>query len=167
PPPRSPAPGAGRSARRLHRTVGQHPARQAADARAIWTERIPLMVEDVGALTAGGIVIAEGTGLFPAAVRPLVPDAHHAAWLIPTEAFKRASHQRRGKSAWRHETSDPERALANHIARDLMLADGYRAELKPGDFWLEVDGTRTIEATARALAAWFGLALRDARQDAS
>lgn len=149
----------------VERWASTPPDRLAADVHANWTERIPLMVEDVAALPTEGIVIAEGPGFFPAAVRPLAPDAHHAAWLIPTEAFKRASHERREKSAWRNQTSDPERARANHIARDLMLTDVYRTDLKPGDFWLEVDGSRTVEATARALAAWFGLALRDAQQE--
>ena len=129
----------------------------AANARATWIERIPLVLEDLTALPGDGIILAEGPGFFPSAIRLLLPDTRHAAWLLPTEGFKRASHTRRDKTAFRDQTSDPDRAVANHIARDLLLAEIYRAELAPGDLWLEADGSRSVEETARAIARGFGL----------
>lgn len=146
--------------------VTTDPATLATETRATWIERIPLICEDLDALESDtldapeGIVIAEGPGFFPSAIRPLLPDAHHAAWLIPDEAFKRASHARRGKTAWREGTSDAEQALRHHIERDLLLAAIYRTEFEPGDFWLPVDGTRTVEETAMLIAEWFGLPIR-------
>jgi hypothetical protein len=136
------------------------PETLAVDARANWVERLPLIVEDLEALSPEGIVIAEGPGFFPSAIRSLLPDSHHAAWLIPDEGFKRASHARRDKTAFRHQTSEPDRALDNHIRRDLLLAGAYRADLAQGDFWLPVDGSRTVEETAILIAHWFGLPLQ-------
>jgi len=79
-------------------------------------------------------------------------------WLVPTEAFKRASHERRGKSGWRFETTDPERAMDHHIRRDLLFARTYRRGVVDADLpWIEVDGSESAETIARRVAAHFCL----------
>lgn len=127
-------------------------------ARASWEERISLMCEDLAAMDPTRRIIAEGPGFFPNVIRPLLTSSSQAIWLVPTEDFKRASHARRDKSAWRFETRDPERAMAHHIERDLLFADAYRRELIAADLpWIEVDGSESAEAIARRVAAHFCL----------
>ncbi len=138
--------------------VSDSPPTMAHSTQHNWIERIPMIVEDVLGLADDGMCIVDGPGFFPDAIRPLLNDPHQAAWLIPTERFKRESHARRGKSAWRHGTSNPELALRHHIERDLIFMGIYRNELRDGDFVIEVDGSVPPESIAERVAAWFGLA---------
>jgi hypothetical protein len=133
------------------------PAEQATNVRLTWIERIPMICEDLQALPRDTICIAEGPGFYPDAIRPLLNDPHQAAWLIPTERFKRESHARREKSAWRDRTSNPDLALRNHIERDVLCAADYRSEFRARDFAVEIDGSIPAETIARHLAKWFGL----------
>jgi len=89
---------------------------------AEWSERVGLAVEDILAMPVDRPLIAEGAGFFPEVILPLLSTPCQAIFLAPTEAFKRASHERRAKSKRRDRTSDPERFLRNHIERD--PADG-------------------------------------------
>ena len=131
-------------------------AEQARGAIASWSERVGLAVEDLLALPADRPIVAEGPGFFPEAILPLLASPRQAIWLVPSAAFKRASHARRGKSAWRANTSDPERAYRNHVERDLLLAEHYRRQARAlGVPLLEVDGSRPVEAVAAEVEAHF------------
>lgn len=137
------------------------PEEMAGRVTAIWTERVALAVEDLLLLPADRPIVAEGPGFFPQALRPFVASPNHAVFLVPTRAFKLASHERRGKSRGRGErTSDPARYRANHIARDLLMADAYRRDVSEAGLRLiEVNGTRAAAAVARSVAQHFGLAV--------
>lgn len=129
--------------------LGTEVPAMAASARANWTERIGLVCEDLAALPPDRPIVAEGPGFFP--------DVSQAIWLIPTEAFKRTSHVRRDKSAWRFVTSDPPKALANHISRDLLFAESLRAEVTAAGLpWIEVDGRADARSLAHRVARHFG-----------
>jgi hypothetical protein len=130
---------------------------QAEFARLLWVERIPMICEDLAAFPNDRIIVAEGPGFFPGAIRGLLGDSRQAAWLLPTGEFKRASHARREKSAWREFTSNPELALSNHIERDILLAEIYRDELIEGDLVIDVDGSVDAETIARRVGTRFGL----------
>lgn len=136
------------------------PEEMARRAMATWTERVGLAVEDLLALPADRPIVAEGPGFFPWAVLPLAAGPRHAFFLIPTRAFKLASHERRGKSRGRGErTSDPVRYRANHIARDLLMADAYRGAVREaGAHHLDIDGIQSADRVARTVAEHFGLA---------
>jgi hypothetical protein len=136
--------------------LGQSPADGALHARLVWEERLGLICEDLLELPMDRPIVAEGPGFFPRAILPLIPAPSHAMWLVPTEAFKRASHARRNKSAWRTMTSDPERAYRNHIERDLLMAGMYRTELGAGNLpWIEVDGIDDADAVAKRVVRHF------------
>ena len=123
-----------------------------------WAERFWMTVEDLLALPTDSPVLVEGPGLFPECVAPLLTDRRRAIWLLPTDEFKRASALRRDKPSIRHETSDPERATANWLARDMLLGAHVRREAeRRGLPLLEVDGTRSVAETADLLQARFGL----------
>ena len=125
-------------------------------------ERLPLIVEDLLALPADCAIVAEGPGFFPEVVLPVLSDARQAIWMVPTEAFKRASHARRRKGEWRRElVSDPQRSMCNHIARDLPMADHYRRITRElGLPRIEVDGARSAHEVAAEVEARFAPLLR-------
>jgi hypothetical protein len=129
--------------------LGKSPETMARDARLSWEERIDFICDDLSDLPSDRPIVAEGPGFFPGVIVPLLADSTHAIWLVPTEAFKRASHGRREKSGWRAMTSDPERAMRNHIERDLIMAGMYRKDLeKRGLPWIEIDGSEAAEGIA-------------------
>ena len=129
-------------------------------------EGFDLVIEDLRALAASGVVLAEGFRLLPHLVRPHLTDPQHAVWLIPTPRFRQSAFARRspGEAFWLH-TSDPQRALANLQERDRIFtvavaADAARSRLAT----LVIDGSRSIEDEADGLAARFGLQLEPASE---
>ena len=129
---------------------------------AAWEERFEMVVDDLLALPRTPPVLAEGPGLLPGCVAPLLTGAGQAIWLVPTEAFKRAAQPLRG-GAPAIETSDPELAYRNLIALDLQLAADVKGRAEElGLTVLEVDGSRSVDAMAAIVADHFGPLLRGA-----
>jgi hypothetical protein len=137
--------------------VKRTPEEMAKTTMASWSERVSLVVEDLLALPTDRPIIAEGAGFFPDVILPLISDPHQAIWLAPTEDFKRASHTRRDKGAYRARIlDDPETAQRNNIARDLLIAEHYRQAIRElGLPLIEVDGTRSAEEVAAEVARHF------------
>jgi len=137
--------------------VRQGPEELAQQSRALWAERIDMICDDLLALEPDRPIIAEGPGFFPEVILPLLSRPNQAIWLVPTVTFKRDSHARRDKGKWRFETSDPERAMEHHIARDVMLAEAVRAEVIALELpWIEIDGIRDSAEIASHVASYFG-----------
>ena len=92
-------------------------------------EGFALMVEDLRAMPADRIVLAEGFRLLPSLVKPLLSGPRQAVWLLPTPEFRRSALQSRG-GLWTiaGRTSDPPRALDNLLARDAMFTERLAAE---------------------------------------
>ncbi len=104
------------------RWLGTTPEEMARETIRSWSERCQMAFDDIRRLTAKGPVVAEGPGFFPELIAPVLTGAHRAIWLIPTEEFKRRSVAWRGKPGTKHETSDPELASTNLIARDQIMS---------------------------------------------
>jgi 2-phosphoglycerate kinase len=118
-------------------------------------ERFQLVLEDLLALPTTPPIVAEGYGFAPDLVQPLLSSPYQAIWLISTEAFKRATYERRGKGAFT-DTRDPERARRNHIGRDLLLAEYLRRRAEERELpFIEVDGTRSLEEIVSLVEAHF------------
>ncbi len=112
-------------------------------------DRFPLVIDDLMSLPLERGVVAEGFGLLPELLAPLLSDPTQALWLVPSKAFKESSMDRRGKPSFRHQVGDPVKARANLLERDRLLAEHIRAEaLKLGYTVYEVDGGRTVEQMA-------------------
>lgn len=138
------------------RWVRRTPEEMARSTVASWSERVELAVQDLLAMPDERRVIAEGPGFFPERILPLIADKRQAVFLVPSETFKRASHERRGK-AFGDEVSDPERATHNHIERDLLMAGHYRHAAREQNLILiEVDGAKSPEGVVTAVEAHFG-----------
>jgi hypothetical protein len=91
--------------------------------------RFPLVTEEVAALArAGRWVVAEGFGLTPNLVGPLLNDPARALFLVPTPVFKRASWTARDKPSFKRRLADPAGVERRILERDARLADAVRAQ---------------------------------------
>lgn len=140
------------------RWLGSSPEQMARETIASWSESFEMALDDLLALPRAPGVVAEGPGMFPELVAPLISDPRQAIWLVPSEAFKLASVDRRAKPGNRHETSDPERATRNLTARDLLMtAHIRRTAAQHGLLVIEVDGSVGVEAVVTLVESRFGL----------
>ncbi len=125
-------------------------------ALSSFSHRFPLVVDDLLALPKDKPIIAEGFGLLPELVHPILSSHYQAIWLVPTESFKRDSMERRGKPSFGKLTSNPEKAKMNLFLRDTMLADYYRKQVPVYGYTLyEIDGSRSIEQMTDLVEAHF------------
>lgn len=88
----------------------------------IMVERLPLMADDLIAMPSESMIVAEWYGFLPSYIMPLLSNRHQALWMLPNNTFKQASIQRRQKSAFHLDTSNPQKAWNNHLQRDLKIA---------------------------------------------
>ncbi len=138
------------------RWVQQTPETLLKRSLASFQKRFPLVVHDLQALSTGKWVLAEGFGFTPELLVPHLTDKQQAIWMIPTPEFKRASVERRDKPSWRFQTSDPARAKANLVTRDLLLAEYYERETEHyGVRCIMVDGSQSIEKMVELVQAQF------------
>ena len=125
-------------------------------------EGFGLIVEDLLALPTQRPVVVEGFRLLPQLVRPLLPSPSHAAWLLPTPAFREAAFERRRPSGapWSFvdRTSDPVRALHNLLERDRLFTDRLAAAATDlGLRAIEVDRATGADDILDRVDRWFGL----------
>jgi hypothetical protein len=126
-----------------------------AATTAAWVEQFELAIDDLAAQPRHAPVLAEGPGLLPDCVAPLLASPRQALWLVPTEAFKRATQPTRGR-AWMDQTSDPTRTYENLLALDLQLArDVKRRAEELGLRVVVVDGSRSVDEMAAVVAEHF------------
>jgi|SRR5579884_4280200 len=123
-------------------------------------ERFGLTLQDLLAMPPHPPIVAEGYGITPSLVAPLLSTPHQAIWLISTEEVKRHIYVQRGKGRF-IDTRDPERARANHMARDLLLADLIRTEAMSLDMpFIDIDGSQSLEEVTDTVAAHMAPVLR-------
>lgn len=122
-------------------------------------EGFPLIVEDLLRLPTRPGVLVEGFRLLPRLVKPLLAHPAHAAWLLPTPAFRRAAFHSRG-TLWEiaRKTSDPPRALDNLLQRDRMFTERLDQEARHLDLrTIAVDLAMDEDALAEQVTEAFGL----------
>lgn len=108
-------------------------------------DRFPLVIADLITLPREPKIVAEGFGLLPEFLAPLLLSPNQAVWLAPTEGFKRDSMNRRGKPSFGAQVTDPQRAKSNLIMRDHLFGKYIREQvLKYGYTLYDVDGTRSV-----------------------
>jgi len=104
-------------------------------------------------------VLAEGFSLLPRLVAPLLSRPRQAVWLLPTPEFRRTAFENRG-STWTipAKTSDPQRALANLLARDQLFTEQLRAQARAAGLQtVDVDGSTDVAETVARVGAALGL----------
>ncbi len=125
-----------------------------------WTERFPLVLEDLRTLPQDEVIIAEGPGLFPECVYPYLAGQQQAMWLVPTDAVCRGCRTSRLLSSY-SQTSDPAQALQKLIERGMLLAAYVKhkaAELNLRCF--EVDGSLLVAEVGAIVEAHFMYVLK-------
>jgi hypothetical protein len=127
------------------RWVLQTPREMAGATLAIMLERFELVIEDLLALPAVRHVVADGFGLLPELIQPVIESRRQAIFLLPTPEFRAVALERRG---WRtiEGTSDGERARANRLARDELLTEHVsESAARLGLATIEIDGARALD----------------------
>ncbi|HZU77146.1 MAG TPA: hypothetical protein VFA70_10310, partial [Dehalococcoidia bacterium] len=123
--------------------VWPRPEEMAASALQSFAERFEMVLEDLRGMPRGVTVLAEGWGLRPDYLAPLLDRPERAVFLVPSEAFRQRQLQelpRAGAVGVR--VSDPARAQRNRIERDRLLADDVVSSARRhGLRVMEVDGT--------------------------
>lgn len=121
-------------------------------------EMFEFIVDDLLPLPADPPIVAEGFRLLPRLVAPLLSRTDQAVWLVPAPEFRRAAFEARGFT-WEipRKTSDPQRALANLLARDALFTAQITTEATAMSLpVIAVDGDRSIDDVTRLV----GQALR-------
>lgn len=122
-------------------------------------EQFTLVLEDLLRLAAEDErpVLCEGSAGLPHLLQPILPDRHHAFWLIPTEPFQRHHYaQRPWVAGVLSGTSDPQRAFDNWMQRDAGFARWLEEQVSNYTMsWLSVDGSMTVEETVERVVYHF------------
>ena len=125
-------------------------------------EGFGLILEDLLDLPTDVPVLVEGYKLLPCLVAPLLSRPDQAVWLIPTPEWRRTALSRRG-SLWSiaGQTSDPETALANLLARDALYTEEvFRQAVALQLTIIEVSGSASVDGLAPHVAQCLGIRRR-------
>jgi hypothetical protein len=88
-------------------------------------ERFRLILGDLAAIEDDAPVLVEGPQLLPELVAPLLPSPERVVYVVARPELQQRLVQARGPGV-SSRTSDPERALANRLGRDEVLAGRLR-----------------------------------------
>ena len=122
-------------------------------------EGFRLILEDILDMPTDIPVLVEGYKLLPRLVLPLLSRVDQAVWLIPAPEWRRTAFSRRG-SLWNiaGRTSDPEKALANLLARDALYTEEVARQVAALQLpTIEVDGSATVDELAERAAHCLGI----------
>jgi hypothetical protein len=142
------------------RWVHPEPAALAERAWQAFRDRFALVAEELAALSfpKGMRALAEGFGLTPELLEPVLISRSQAIWLVATEKFKLAALERRGKGRFYGQVSDVERAWRNLLERDRLLTERIKADARARNMTLlDIDGSEAVEAVATRVAGYFGV----------
>lgn len=137
--------------------VNTTPEQMAADTLAGFPARFEWALDDLRALVSGKPVIAEGWGLRPELVAPIIDSAARMVVMVATREFRlRQARELPRAATVSHKVSDPVRAQRNRLARDQLVADdAVRAARRLGIRVIEVDGSHDVDTVAHIVADHF------------
>lgn len=137
--------------------VNTSPQKMAAETLAGFPTRFEWALDDLRGLVSGRAVIAEGWGLRPELVAPIIDSPRRMIVMVPSEEFRQHQLRELPRAATVHpQVTDPERAQHNRLARDRLVADdAARSARRLGIRVLEVDGLDDAEAVADVVADHF------------
>jgi hypothetical protein len=90
-------------------------------ALAMSGRRGEMIIDDLRAEPSTQAIIVEGTPLRPSVISQVIVSRAHAVFLAPTPLAEERNLRARGGHA-HTQTSDPERAHTNRIAREILVA---------------------------------------------
>lgn len=137
--------------------VNTTPAEMAADTLAGFPVRFEWALDDLRGLVSGRPIIAEGWGLRPELVAPLIDSPRRMVVMVATEKFRqRQLRDLPRASAFNQKVSDPARGQRNRLDRDRLVAeDAARSARRLGLRVIEIDGTHDANSIAHIVADHF------------
>jgi hypothetical protein len=149
------------------RWVLRPPRDMADETIGSFRERFEMVIEDLLAMPESPPVIADGFGLLPELVHPVIASPRQAIFLLPTPAFRALALERRGRGS-ADETSDVQLARANRLGRDELLTDHIRlSAARLGLATVDVDGSRGLHHIVADVTKHFGQCLPAGATDES
>lgn len=137
--------------------VDPTPAEMAEKTLAGFPIRFEWALDDLRGLVSGRPILAEGWGLRPELVAPIIDALDRMIVMVPTQEFR--EHQLRvlpRAGGFAHQVRDPERAQRNRLDRDRLVADdAVRSAQLLGIRVVDVDGTRDADTMADLVADHF------------
>jgi hypothetical protein len=138
------------------RWVLQTPEAMAESTIGQFVERFEMVVEDLTAMNARGLV-AEGFGLLPELVAPYLDSRQRAIFLLPTPAARERNYAARGWTGIAG-TSDHDRARRNKLDRDALLTEHVRQTARSHDLaTVELDGSQALLTVIAVVERHLGL----------
>ncbi|MEU1727355.1 hypothetical protein ACNF49_03625 [Actinomadura sp. ATCC 39365] len=137
--------------------VNTTPQEMADETLAGFPARFEWALDDLRGLVSGRPVVAEGWGLRPELVAPIIDSPCRMIVMVPSEAFRQRQLRELPRAgSLRLQVSDPERAQENRLARDRLVADeAVRSACRLGIRVLEVNGSDDAEVVADTVADHF------------
>ena len=137
--------------------VNTTPEQMAAATLAGFPVRFEWALDDLRGLVSGRPVIAEGWGLRPELVAPIIDSPRRMAVMVATEEFRQRQLRDLPRAAtFSQQVSDPARGQRNRLARDRIVAeDAASSARRLGIRVIEVDGTHDANAIAGIVADHF------------
>lgn len=119
----------------------------------------PYAAEKVASLSASDTVVAEAAAFLPKLMKKNGIDATHYLCIVPTQGFQVEKYaQRPWIDVVLKGSSDPRRAFANWMERDVLFSTQVLADARElGYTNLVVDGSRSIEETLAFVETAFQL----------
>ncbi|MFG2250980.1 hypothetical protein [Spirillospora sp. NPDC048823] len=144
------------------------PEEMATETLAEFPHRFEWALDDLRALVSGHPIIAEGWGLRPELVAPIIDSPRRMVVMVPTSEFRQHQLLELPRAAsLGHRVSDPARAQANRLARDRLVAeDAVHTAHQLGIRVIEVGGSRDAAAIADIVANHFSPYLRRQHHEA-
>ncbi|MFS8100563.1 hypothetical protein LFM09_25880 [Lentzea alba] len=133
------------------------PAEMAARTLAGFPVRFEWALDDLRALVSGRPILAEGWGLRPELVAPIIDSPRRMVVMVPTADFRlHQIHVLPRAQAIGNPVSDPALGQRNRLERDRLVAeDAVRHARSLGIRVIEVDGTLDANAVADTLTDHF------------
>lgn len=137
--------------------VNTTPEEMAAETLVSFPIRFEWVLDDLRALVSGRPILAEGWGLRPELVAPLIKSPRQMVVMVPTDHFRDRQLRELARAATiQHKVSDPNRAQRNRLDRDRLVAnDAVRPARRLGIAVIEVDGSQDVAAVAGIVADHF------------
>lgn len=137
--------------------VQRSPEEMAAETLAGFPVRFEWALDDLRALVSGRPVVAEGWGLRPELVAPIVDSVRRMVVLVPTREFRERQLRALPRAAaFGRQVSDPDKAQHNRVTRDRLVAENAAARARAlGIRVIDVDGSGDAEAVTGTVADHF------------
>ncbi|GAA4237600.1 hypothetical protein GCM10022254_50090 [Actinomadura meridiana] len=137
--------------------VNTTPEEMATETLANFPTRFEWALDDLRALTSGRPILAEGWGLRPELVAPIIDSPRQMIVMVPTPEFRDHQLQTLPRAATvSHKVSNPDQAQHNRLERDrLVAADAVRSARNLGIRVIEIDGSQDAPTIAAKVADHF------------